>query len=263
MNDAGIPLTQNQYIQELHNILRSENRDTSGLTELMNHVSEMEDFVKRAEDSISDMKSQLAELKEVQNHPVKTSLQNAIKALESRLSEVKVMLSELKANIIEGAQKAVAAFKEKGVVALDNLASFFGVKADLQGWQKNIDSIIKADDKAVSKIEAFANEYHSAGRAMKNLARIAVGKEPISAKKEAGKLAKAMAAPYKMQKSAVIGLRKSLEKTVARLDGLEAKAAQVKAPSLLQKLEANKERVKAQAREIAPPERAKAQGLEV
>lgn len=269
MNENGIPLAQNPYVQELFEAMYESGRDASGLVALLGHVSDMENFVKRAEDTISDMKSQLADMKEVQNHPVKTALQNTIASLEKKVAEVKVQLSELKNSIVESCKSAVAAFKEKGAAALDNLASFFHIKDGAQTWQRNIDSIIKADDKAVAKIEAFAVQYHSAGLAVKNMARVAIGREPLDARKETGKLAKALGAPYRAQKSAVTGLRNSLDKVIASLDALDAKTTEKQAervmekkPSLLARLEVNKVRVKEeQEREV--PERTKVQGLEV
>lgn len=272
MNENGMLLAQNPYVQELFALMYESGRDASGLVALLGHVSEMESFIKNAEDTISVMKSQLSEMKEVQNHPVKTALQNTIKSLEQKVAAVKEQLSELKSNIIGGCKNAAAAFKEKGITALDKLASFFHIKSGLQGWQKNIDSIIRDDDKAVAKIEAFANEYHSVGRAVKNMARVAVGKEPLDAKKEAGKLAAFLAAPYKSQKRAVTGLRESLGKAVAGLEQLEHAAAPKQAerertvekkPSLLGKLETNKVRVARIKREMPMPERTKTQGLDV
>jgi cob(I)alamin adenosyltransferase len=270
MSENATPLAENQYVKELFSILQDNGRDSSGLSALLGHVNEMENFVKRAEDRIAEMKSQLADMKEVQNHPVKAYLQNAIKTLEHKVADVKERLGDLKANIIEGCKNAVTAFKEKGINALDKLASFFHIKQDLQDWKKGIDGAIKADDRAVAKIEAFASEYHSAGRAIKNMARVAVGKELIDAKKEAGKLAKTAAAPYKAQKSALTGLRKSIDKAITRLERLENSAAEKKSerkiekkPSMLAKLDANKERVEREKRELPTPERTKSQELAV
>ena len=270
MTDNGTPLMENQYVSELFSILQDNGRDTTGLSALLGHVSEMENFVKRAEDTISDMKSQLAEMKEVQNHPVKTALQNAIKTLEQKVAEVKERLGELKNNIVEGCKNAVAAFKEKGIAALNNLASFFKIKPGLEDWKKNIDSTIRADDKAVAKIESFANEYHTAGRALKNMARVAVGKQPIDAKKEAGKLAKAIAAPYKAQKAVLTGLKNTIDKAIASLDGLEAKAAVrqaeravAKKPSLLGQLQENLAIVEQAKREHRTQERTATKGAEL
>lgn len=278
INMAPVSLEANPHIQELFAILQSSGRDTEGLSALLGHVSEMESFVRRAEDTISDMKVQLSEMKEVQSHPVKTALQNTIKTLERKVAEVKAQLSELKGSIIEGCKSAVAAFREKGITALDKLASFFHVKDGLQDWSKSISVIVRHDDKAVAQIVAFADEYHSAGRAVKNMARVAVGKEPLDTKKEAGKLAKALAAPYKAQKKALLGLQQSLAKAIDGLEQLESRAkpqeveqdapakqqARVTVkPSLMAKLNENRERVAREKRELPVPERAKVQGLEV
>ena len=270
MSENETPLSENQYVKELFSILQDNGQSTMGLSALLGHVSDMESFVKRAEDTISVMKSQLAEMKEVQSHPVKTALQNAIKSLERTVAEVKERLTELKQNIAEGCKNAVAAFKEKGISALDKLASFFHVKSGLRDWTKDIDRIIKTDDKAVAKIEAFAAEYHSAGQAVKNMARVLVGREPIDAKREAGKLAKTLAAPYKAQKAVVTKLKKSLGKAIAGLERLEAAAetrrehrAMEKKPSLLGRLEAAKVIAEQMNRDAPERERVKTKGAEL
>jgi len=268
------PLTENQYVKELFSLLQESGRDTSGLDALLSHVSEMENFAKRADDKIADMKSQLAEMKEMQNHPVKTYLQNAIKTLERKAAEVRDMLSELKSNIANGCKNAVNVVKSQGVAALDKLASFFHIKSGLIGMNKNIDNMIRGDDKAVAKIEAFASEYHSANRHIKNMLRVAIGKQPLDAKKEAGKLAGAMAAPYKAQKAALMGFKKSIEKSVMRLEQLENSAAAIlghrqaersaaKKPSLLASLQKNLALVEQAKREAPVRQIARIKGTEL
>jgi len=270
MNENGTPLSENQYVQELFSILQDNGKDSTGLAALLGHVSEMENFVKRAEDKIADMKSQLAEMKEVQDHPVRTALQSAIKSLENKVAEIKEHLNTLKHNIVEGCKNAVTAFKEKGISALNNLASFFKVKTGLENWKKSIDSTIKIDDKAIANINTFANEYHSAGRAIKNMARMAVGKKPIDAKKEAGKLAKVFAAPYKAQKAALTSLRGTIDKAIKSLENLDlgvkerqAQRPAAKKPSLLNQLKENLAVVEETKREHRVLEKTPTKGTEL
>jgi len=270
MNENGTPLSENEYVKELFSILQDNGKDSTGLAALLGHVSEMENFVKRAEDKIADMKSQLSEMKEAANHPVRTALQSAIKNLENKVAEIKVHLAELKNNIIEGCKNAVNAFKEKGASALDKLASFFKIKTGLQSMTKSIDSAVKANDRSIGNINTFANEYHSAGRALKNMARVAVGKQPIDAKKEAGKMAKAFSAPYKAQKAALTGLKKSVDKAIASLENLEtgvkekqAQRSAAKKPSLLGQLKENLAVVEETKREHRVQERVATKGAEI
>jgi len=263
-------LSDNKYVGELYNLLESNGKDTSGLTALLGYVSGMESLVKRAEGTFSDMQTQLESMKEIQNHPIKAALKNAVKSLEQKIADVKARLSELKGNIIEGCKNAVAAFKEKGIAALSNLASFFRIRSGLEDWKKNIDGIISDDDKAIAKIEKFSTEYHTAGRSLKNMALIAVGREPKTDIKEAGKLSKTFTAPYRAQKAVLVKLGNTIEKASKQLEQLETSQAERKAErakarksSVLERLADNKERVERDRREIQVPERAKAQGVEV
>jgi hypothetical protein len=273
-NNSGnsAPLAQNEYVQELFSILRDNGRDASGLAALIGHVSEMESFVQKSEVKISEMKSQLAEMKEVQNHPVKTALQNAIKALETKVAEVRERIAELKTNIIEGCKSSVEAFKEKGAAALNNLAKFFRIKGGLKAIDKSAEQSVKNCDRAITEINQFAQNYHAAGRAVKNMGLIIIGREPVDVQKANGLLAKSMAAPYKAGKSAQNGIRKAVTKAIAALEGMEERQAAKKLersaegaekPDMLAKIAKNQERVEREKRELPTPERAKAAGLDV
>jgi hypothetical protein len=190
--------------------------------------------------------------------------------LEHKVAEVKERLNELKHNIADGCKAAVRAFKEKGVSALDKLASFFHIKSGLRDWNKSIDDIIKTDDKTVAKIESFAAEYHEVGKHFKNMGRLLSGKPPIDAAKEAGKLARAISAPYKAQKSALLGLKKAIGKAMDKLDALETatdnranRVREPEEPSLLQELAEVRELVEQRKLEIPTPERVKSKAAEL
>jgi len=149
-NGNSVPIAENQYVKELFSILSENNKDTVGLSALIGHVKDMEDFVKRAESKIVDMKSQLDSMKEVQNHPIKTSLQNAIRSLEAKVADVKEQLAALKDSIIEGCKNAVTTFKEKGIAALNNIASFFHIKSNLQSMSNEMTKSVGICDKAIT-----------------------------------------------------------------------------------------------------------------
>ena len=268
-NTATAPLMENEYVKELFKILGDNGRDATGLAALINHVNSLEDFVKQAEGKITDMKAQLDTMKEIQNHPIKTALQKTIKALETKVAEIKVQIAELRSDIIEGCKNAVAAFKDRGIEALDKLASFFHIKTGLRSMSNNIDHSIKLDDKAISKIAAFSKEYHQTGRHIKNMGRVLTGKEPIDVVKESGLLAKAVGAPYKADRKILVGMKKTVDKMVVKLDQLEQAAAmrreaRAEKPSLKVKLDENKELIrKLELGKPVPVRAPKAQGLDV
>ncbi len=262
-NTTSVPLAQNEHVKELFAILKENGKDTSGLSALINHVSGMEDFVKQAENKIVEMKSQLDTMKDAQDHPIKTALQKTIKALETKVAEVKAQIAELKSNIIEGCKNAVSAFKEKGAAALDKLASFFHIKDGLQAIKNNTVKSVDTCDRAIVKIESFSKEYHTAGRAIKNMVRVMVGKPPVDAVKESGKLVKAVSVPYKAEKACLLGIRKQVDKMISALDKLEQsaetkrseRAAKPKKPTLMERLDAKKEEIKQNELEKPKPSR--------
>jgi hypothetical protein len=278
MNEQGTAtgnsgnLMENEHVKELFGILQENGKDSSGLTALINHVGGMEDYLKQSELKLAEMKAQLDTMKEVQDHPIKTALQNTIKALEAKIAEMKAQISELKTNIVEGCKNAVSAFKEKGAAALNKLASFFKIKGGLQAIKNDAELSVKLNEKSIVKIGTFSQEYHKAGRAIKNMARVAIGKKPIDAVKESGKMAKAMSAPYKASIAINIAIGKQVDKMIASLDKLdksvEAKrgdrAAKPKKPTLMERLDAKKKEIKERELVKPPIERApKSKGLEV
>ena len=265
-------LMGNEHVQGLFQILQENCKDTAGLTALINHVSGMEDFVKQAENKIAEMKSQLDSMKEIQNHPIKTTLQKAIAALEAKVTEIKQNIGELKTNIVEGCKNAVAAMKEKGATALDKMASFFKIKRGLQAIRDSTVKSAENCDKSVNKIQLFSKEYHETGRHLKNMVRVMVGKKPVDAVKESGKLTNVVSAPYKAEKACLLGIRKQVEKMINSLDKLERNteanrneqaATKAKKPTLMERLDAKKKEIKEREIEAPKKERVKMKGAEI
>jgi hypothetical protein len=260
---TGTPLMENEHVKNLFDILQKDSKDTSGLFALINHVEGMEGFIAQAENKIESMKIQLDEMKEVLDNPKKNALQKAITTLETKVAKIKAQIVELKGNIIEGCKNAVSVFKEKGVAALDKLASFFNIKSDLQAIKNSTVKAVDGCDKACAKIETFSNQYHTAGRALKNMARMAVGKEPIDTIKKSGILTKTVSAPYRAEKACLLGIRKQCDKMIASLSKIEKsaeasrgeKTEKPKKPTMLERLEAKKNAIKERERETPVPDR--------
>lgn len=250
------PLRSNATVEELFALLKGNDRATAGFSALINHIEVMEDFAKHADECIINMKSQLDTMKEAQDHPIRTALQKTIAALEEKVAEIRAQIAVLKTNVIEGCKKAVTAFKQNGSAALNKLASFFRVKGGLQAIKNDAVRSMDDCDRAVAKIEAFSQNYHMAGRGFKNMVRIAVGRQPIDAVKESGKLAKAVSAPYRAQKACMNGIRKQCDKMIASLDKLEASAegSRQRKPTIKERMEEKREHIRRLELEKPSPE---------
>ena len=221
-------LADSPPIQELMGILKENNKDTAGLTALLSYVKQMEDFVKSAEGRITDMQSQLTDMKEIQKHPIKTALTNTTESLDAGVAGIRAQLNRIKESIVEACKNAITTFKKVGITALDKLASFFNIKQGLEAIQKSTESGMNRCDKAVARVETFSKEYHATGKHLKNLLRMIVGKDPIDTEKGMGKPAKHLCATYKAEKNCLGRISDMAEKAIVGLNELGKNANEIR-----------------------------------
>jgi regulator of replication initiation timing len=270
MNESGT-LAQNEYVRELLGLLEDNGKDSLGLSALLEHMSEMENFARRAEEKIADMKAQLAEIKEIQGHPVKTALFKAIKALEQKAAAIRAQIGELKTAIADGCKGAAAAFKANGLSALDKLASFFRLKEGFAAIDRGAQAQIAVCDQAIARTEAYYSEFYRAGRVVKNMARILGGKKPLPTRAEGRRLENIALAPYKAEKALNLQIRARAGAALARLERLNERAAESRAHrvrdkeplTLLGEVREAQQLVAQRQREMPAPERGQVKATEI
>lgn len=262
------PLMENEHVKELLAIMKANSVDAREFNSVLRYVGAMERQLDKAVGELIAMRRELNDMREAQNHPVRRALQNAISTLEEKIAVIRERLDAVKAGIIEGAKNAVAAFKEKGISALSNLASFFHIKNGLKALRNGLNDGIKADERAIAAIESVSAKYHEAGRRVKNMGRALADKEAVQEAKPSGKLAKSLEAPFRNEKAALSNALKNVNAAIRGMEQLEAAAAQIreakaaakaeKKPSLLKNLEVLKEKA-AQAKRDVPERPARQQ----
>lgn len=244
------PIMENEHVKELLAILRENNSPSAkDFLAVLNQVGAMERQLDAAVKELAAMRQELKTAQE-QNHPVKTALQKAVITMQGQVLDLRERLTELKQNVIDGCKNAVAAFKEKGISALDNVAQFFKVRPILEAMRDNLNKSIQHDDKAIAKIEAISTEYHQAGRHLKNMGRAMLGRETAQEAKQSGKLAAVISAPFRAERSHFATIKKSVEKAIGAMNRLEERAAEKK-PSIREALATHNEKI-AQEKKDAP-----------
>jgi hypothetical protein len=232
---VSIPLNENIHVQQLYAILNENKRDTALIDALIDCVVNLEKILDASETQIANMRSQISDMKEIQDHPIQHALQNTVKGIEQDVKEAKGLLESIKDGIIQGCKNAVQAVKDTGIKALDSLVSFFKIKAPFQAIEKSANKSIDRCDKAINKIESFAQEYHKVGMGLKNMARILVGKEKIDTPKEAGKLAAVIASPYKLAKEIATENRDTAREAISAIEEIEERSDNIRVDSAQQK----------------------------
>lgn len=246
---ATAPVLENEHVQELLTILRENNAPTTqDFLAIINQIDSMERQLDAAVQELAAMRRELNAARE-QTHPVKNALQNAVKTLDKNTATLRERLDEVKRDVIDCCKNAVAAFREKGISALNNITRFFKVRPILESMRGSINRSIALEDKMISTIEAVSIEYHQAGKHLRNMARAMTGQEAVQDVKPVGKLAKAMEAPLKANLACFAAMKKSVETALSRIAVLE-KAAERK-PSIQKTMQSLNEQI-AQGKKDAP-----------
>ncbi len=242
------PLMENEHVKELLAIMEANHMPAvKDLYAVLDQVGAMERQLDAAVNELKTMRWELAAMRE-ESHPLKTALQNAVKALEKNIAAMRERLDEVKQNMIEGCKNAVAAFKEKGLSVLRDVAAFFKIRPGLEAVRDNLTKSIRLDEAAMAKIEAVSAEYHEAGKHLKNMGRALIGKEAVAEVKAPGRLAGAIAAPFRAERACLIAARRHVKAAigaVARLENTERK------PPIMETIKSLNEQI-AQAKKDAP-----------
>jgi len=220
-NKTTPPIISDENVKELLKIMQHNNVPTmSDFMTILNQVGAMEKQLEAAVNELAAMRRDLAEAQK-QNHPVKNSLLKTVENMQGQVSDFRDKLTTLKENIINGCKTAVNAVKEKGLSALRNIAEFFNIRPGLESLRDGLKEGIKHDNAAIDKINAISNEYHEAGRHLKNIGRAMTGKDSIQEAAPPGKLAAAVTAPYRAGRSSRDATLRCVNKAIAAIGRLE------------------------------------------
>lgn len=219
---AAAPLLSEPAVRELLAVLEQNNAPgREDFLAVLEQVAGLEKQLGAAVEELAAMRKELAEARE---SPVKRTLQKAVILLQDRILALRDSLAELKAGIIDGCKKTLAAFKEQGVSALAHTAEFLHIRPALEAVGRELDSAISHDEKALSVIEAASREYHEAGLHLKNALRAVTGREPAAEAKGPGALARGLSAPLKAERAVLRSMKGRAEGALKRLEHLEQAA---------------------------------------
>ncbi len=215
------PIAENEYVRELLSILRNNQLpQQNDVLAVLKQVAAMEQQLAAAVRELTAMRRDLAAA-ERNNHPVKTALQKAVINMQAHVLELREKLAALKQAVIDGCKKAVAAFKEKGIAALGNIARFFKVRVVLWEVHKSANQSAQSAERAAATLEEAGFRYHEAGRHLKNVGRALSGKDAVADARPNGKLVKAITAPFRAAHACFSRIDERAAATVEHLDRLE------------------------------------------
>ena len=260
MSIVAFPLVEeNKHVRELTRLLNRGGRGATskGIAEVFNHVCSMERDLGKAMRELTAMRNELSVMREEQKHPIKTMLHKAADSLMSKLKSAYKQIVSLKDKFIGGCKQAVEDIKDKGIVMANNVVGALNIKGELEAIKVSANEAITSNEKKIANIEAAAAQYHSAGRAVKNIGLTLIGREPVPDIKPNGKLATLLQAPFR---SEIRRLNRSIartDKALVQIDKLEKAAersAERNKSSVLDEMKQHKKTTRS-VHEIATPKK--------
>jgi hypothetical protein len=253
-------------VKELLSILKDSGRSAKELLDVIGSVTKMEQELSVALKGLNAIQGELSTMREERDHPLRTLLEKTSRSLSNKISGLFARVKAIKDAIVGGCKRAVEAFKDKGVSALNNLAEFFDVKANLLAQREDLTACINQAQASIAKIETAAAQYHTASRALKNIGRTMQGKEPIPDIKPNGKLARFLETPYRNEISSLNRSLRSVNRTLASLDRLEkaaAKAAETERPSTRETMKKLQKQLDAERQDAPAPAKVRKREAEI
>lgn len=209
-------------VRELLEVMKQHNSPgREDLLAMCQQIAGLEQQLNSALEELSVMRRELAQARE---SPVKRALQKIVAGLEKTTNGLRERLDGLKEKVVEGCKKTLATFRERGVSALAHTAEFLHIRPALEGISRELEKNIAFDDKALSIIEAASQEYHEAGRHLKNIVRAVQGRETLDDPKGPGALARGLSLPFRQDRRLMAAMKSRTEGALKRLEHLEQAA---------------------------------------
>lgn len=159
------PIEENEQVKALLALLK-ENHSPGykDFTKLIESVTTMEG---RLTTAVGELAAMREDLKRMQDHSLKASLQKTYKALGANVVSMQQKLSKLKGWIVSGCRHILEDFKERGTAALNGNTQFLYLKPLLEAIWQGAENHQQDSNQAMERIDTFVSEYHEAGKHLK------------------------------------------------------------------------------------------------
>lgn len=242
-SSLSVPLREQENLKELFRIL-----DENGLKEEKEQVLSLADYIDSMDEQFGKVLSELQDVKQqldqMQEKGLRQSALKTVRAVESKIGEARVQLKVLKARFVDGVNRTIKGFKEKGTLAVYQTIDFLGIKKGLQAVKTHLHRSIESADRGIDRLSNIGDEMHGVKTHLGNIKRELAGKEPLAAGSrdvEAG-------AVFQMQKmlygtmGVLNGMEKQTDQTLKKLDSLGQRAEEIRKPSVKESLRSLQER---------------------
>ncbi|SHK97475.1 DUF6674 family protein [Hespellia stercorisuis] len=172
----SVPLREQENLKELFKLM-----DENGLGEKKAEIAELADYIDKMDQQFGAVLEELKGVKEqlgmIQEKGIKSQTLKLITKVESKVGEAKQQLQTVKKKFMEGVEKAVSGFKDKGISALQTAVDITGLQKGISKIKEQLHATIDLTDNGISHLGTMGDELHDAGVHLGNIGRTLAGKE--------------------------------------------------------------------------------------
>lgn len=177
-----ISLNVHPQILDLYEVL-----EQNGLHKQKEEVQSLVEYIENMEYNLSVMMSAIhemhTEVNRLHDKGIRAQCAKIVSKVEDKAQQAKTMVSVAKVKMIQSAENAMKAFREKGKTALVQAVQAMRIPSVLSCMKNGLSHVAQFARQSAEKLNGLREQIHEAGGYVKNAGRALSGKTPVESKK--------------------------------------------------------------------------------
>ena len=227
------PLKEQDNFKELLCLL-----DEKGLHEEKGQVMNLADYIDNIDKQFGKVLKELQavkhQVKRLEQRGFRQTVLRTVGKIEAKEHAAKMELMDLKDQFIDGVNRTITGFKQKGILSVYKTIDFLGIKNGLMGVKRHLHQSLETADRGITSLGNIGDEMYGVRTYLGNIKRELAGKERMTA----GSREMEKGAVFQMQKMlyGTMGILENMEKrtdqTIQKLDSFGERAQETRRTSL-------------------------------
>lgn len=207
------PLKEQDNFKELLRLL-----DEKGLHEEKGQVIYLADYIDNMDQQFGKVLKELQALKHqvkrLEQRGLRQAVLRTVGKIEAKVHAAKMEMLDFKDQFIDGVNRTITGFKQRGILSVYKTIDFLGIKNGLLGVKRHLHQSLETADRGITSLGNIGDEMYGVRTHLGNIKRELAGKEPLAV------------GSREMEKGAVFQMQKMLYGTMGILDHMEKRTDQ-------------------------------------
>lgn len=227
------PLKEQDNFKELLRLL-----DEKGLHEEKGQVIHLADYIDNMDQQFGKVLKELQavkhQVKRLEQRGLRQAVLRTVGKIEAKVHAAKMELLDFKDQFIDGVNRTITGFKQRGILSVYKTIDSLGIKNGLLGVKRHLHQSLETADRGIVSLGNIGDEMYGVRTHLGNIKRELAGKEPLTA----GSRETEKGAVFQMQKmlygtmEILNHMEKRTDQTIRKLDSFGERAQGIRRPSI-------------------------------